>query len=69
MTKVAIYKYRKHLSLTQKELGEKIGVSANTINQYENGVRKPNIIILKKLANVLGCTTDQLLENWEMRKQ
>lgn len=58
----SIYTYRKRLGITQRELGEKIGVNANTINQYESGARKPDIIKLKKIANVLECTTDQLLE-------
>lgn len=62
----AIYKYRKQAHLTQRALGEKIGVNANTINQYETGIRKPDIIKLKKLAAVLGCTTDQLLEPIEI---
>lgn len=57
----AIYKYRTEAGLTQQELGEKIGVSRNAINQYESGTRKPDIIKLKKLAVALNCTADDLL--------
>ena len=58
----AIYKYRKLAQLTQKRLGEMIGVNANTINQYETGARKPDIVKLKKLAVALNCTADDLLK-------
>ena len=58
-----IYKYRREKGLSQAELSEKIGVSQNTISQWETGVRKPDIIHLKKLALALNCTTDELLES------
>ena len=62
----AIYKYRKELGITQKQLGNTVGVNQSTINQYETGARKPDIITLKKLAVALHCTTDQLLEPIEV---
>lgn len=62
----AIYKYRKAKGITQRELAEKLGVTQPTITQYETGVRKPDIITLKKLAAILECTTDQLLEPIEI---
>lgn len=58
----AVYKYRKGLNLTQRELASAVGVTPNAIAQYESGARKPDIIMLKKLAIALHCTTDQLLE-------
>ncbi len=58
----ALYEYRKRQRMTQRELAEAIGVTQSTITQYETGVRKPDIITLKKLAVALHCTTDQLLE-------
>lgn len=58
----ALYKYRKEKGLTQKQLAEAMGVTPTAITQYETGVRKPDIVKLKKLATILGCTTDQLLE-------
>ncbi len=62
----AIYKYRKEKGWTQRELAERLGVKPSTITQYETGVRKPDIVTLKKLANILDCTTDQLLEPIEI---
>ena len=58
----AIYKYRKSRDMTQRDLAKALGVVPSTIAQYETGARKPDIIMLKKLAAVLHCTTDQLLE-------
>ena len=62
----AIYKYRKKEGLTQKQLGDALGVAQSTMAQYETGARKPDIVTLKKLALVLHCTTDQLLEPIEI---
>ncbi len=62
----ALYEYRKKKGLTQRELSKQLGVTQPTITQYENGVRKPDIVTLKKLAAILGCTTDQLLEPIEI---
>lgn len=62
----AIYKYRKEKGWTQRELAERLGVKPPTITQYETGVRKPDIVTLKKLAKILDCTTDQLLEPIEV---
>lgn len=59
---VAIYKYRVSLGKTQAELASEVGVNPNTISQYESGVRKPDIVMLKKLAKALNTTTDKLLE-------
>ncbi len=60
--------YRKRAGLTQKELGQKVGVIPTSITQYESGKRKPSIITLKKLAAVLNCTTDELLEDMEIKE-
>ncbi|HFI0463784.1 TPA: LexA family protein [Streptococcus suis] len=50
---------RKERGLTQKELGEKIGVKHNTVSGYENGVNEPEQDILYKLATVLGVNINE----------
>ena len=55
---------RNVVGITQKELGEKIGLEANRIQQYENGVRKPKRELCKKIADVLGVNVNALLEPW-----
>ncbi len=62
----AIQFYRQKANLTQKKLALAINSSQSTIAQYENGTRKPDIVTLKKLAAILNCTTDQLLEPIEI---
>ena len=47
--------------MTLEELASKSGVSGASLNRYELGQRVPNIVIAKKIANVLGCTIDELL--------
>ncbi len=53
---------RNSLDMTQKDLADKIGVRSNTVSQYELGKREPSIPILKKIAEVLNCTVDDLIK-------
>lgn len=54
-------KLRKEKGLTQKELGERLGVKQNTFTNWENGKREPNLSTILKLAEILETTTDDLL--------
>lgn len=47
---------RKAAGLTQKELAQRLGLSFQSIAQWENDLRKPKIETLKKIADALGCT-------------
>ena len=55
-----IKRLRKEKGLTQKGLAEKIGVSTAFISQVENGISKPSDDNLKKIADVLGVTVNEL---------
>lgn len=57
-----IRRIRKYRKLTLEELGSGIGLSMQTIGQYERGEREPNIKILKEIASNLGVTTNELIE-------
>lgn len=57
----ALYDYRHKAGLTQEQLASKLDVTPSCIAMWETGNRKPDIINLKKLAHILGCTTDELL--------
>lgn len=46
--------FRKAANLTQKQLGERIGVSGAMIGQYETGVRKPKQETVERIAQALG---------------
>ena len=63
MKLIALFEYRLKNNLTQAQLAETIGVTPNCITQWESGARKPDIINLKKLANILHCSTDELLKD------
>lgn len=51
---------RKEAGLTQQQLGEKVGVKGKTIYTYESGERNPSIKTLLKIAEVLGCSIDEI---------
>lgn len=53
--------HRKRLNLTQEQLAERIGVSAQAVSKWENNLACPDISILPVLAEVFGISTDELL--------
>lgn len=53
--------FRKKSKLTQKSLGEMMGVSTRTIQRFESGDVEPNLETLEKIADVLGCELTDLL--------
>lgn len=52
--------YRKLRRMTQKELGERVGVKHNTISSYENGINEPEQDLLFKIADVLDININEL---------
>ena len=52
---------RKERGLTQEQLSEKVGVTAQAVSKWENDVSCPDISILPVLADALGVSTDELL--------
>lgn len=52
---------RKSRGMTQDQLAEKLGVSAQAVSKWENDVSCPDISLLPKLAEVFQVTTDSLL--------
>lgn len=58
-----IRKYRSEMGLSQKELGDKLGVSQAMIAQYENGKRKPKIETQREIAYAIGIPLSKLNEN------
>lgn len=53
--------YRTSNGLTQHELGEKLGVSAETIYRWENGKRAPSLAGLQRIASKTGLTVEELV--------
>jgi len=66
-----IKKARKKSGLTQSQLGDKLGVSASMLAQYETGKRNPKIETLLKISEAIGIPLDELigLDNEEKQEK
>ena len=53
---------RKNKKLSQKKLGEKLGMAISTISGYEKGTRTPDLDKLKLIADFFNVSIDYLLE-------
>ena len=47
--------YMKGCGMKQKELAEKVGVSAWTISQFLSGKGNPSLELIEKIADVFDC--------------
>ena len=52
---------RKEKGLSQVGLAKELGVDCSTIAKYETGDRLPDLVMLCKLADFFGSSTDYLL--------
>ncbi len=52
--------WREYLSLTQKEVAEKAGITQAALSQMESGEKKLRKATLEKLAEALGVSVEQL---------
>ncbi len=52
---------RKRIGLTQDQLAERLGVTAQAVSKWENDQSCPDIATLPRLAEIFGITTDALL--------
>ena len=52
---------RKKRGFTCETLGEKVNVGKSAVSKYERGEIQPSQDVLKKMAEVLGCSIDYLL--------
>lgn len=54
--------FRKEASLSQQEIADKLGVSQQCVAKWESGESLPRADKLPQLAEILGCTVDELLK-------
>ncbi len=52
---------RKSRNMTQEELALRLNVSRTAVTMWETNQSSPRAELLPKLAEVLGCTVDELL--------
>ena len=56
-----IKRFRQMFGISQKELGERLGVTKETIYRYENNIQSPPLQILIQLSALLGISLDNLV--------
>lgn len=57
----AITKWRKRLHMNAAEFAEFVGISENTVYNYESGKTMPQLYVAMQIATKLGTTLDGLL--------
>ena len=57
----ALRRLREARGLTAQALADACGVSRPAVSRMEAGDSRPSIDVLRRLADALGCTTDELL--------
>ena len=53
--------FRIRQNMTQRQLAEALGVSAQAVSKWETGVACPDVTLLYDLSRLLSVTTDALL--------
>ncbi len=59
---------REKLGLTQQDLAQKVGLSQETISQYEIGTRVPNINVAREIAEALHEPLDNIFFGKDISK-
>ncbi len=57
-----IRQMRHESSLTQEQLAQKLGVSAQSVSKWENGITMPDITLLPDIAESFGVSIDELFD-------
>ena len=58
-----IKEFRQKNNYTQRYLAYKIGVSQQSVVKWEQGKSIPNIVHLIKLAHLMQCSVDELVNS------
>lgn len=56
-----ILRKRQASGMTQEQLAAQVPCSRTIIAQYEIGLKTPSVSIVARLADVFGCTVDELI--------
>lgn len=62
-------KLRTENNLSQEKLGEKLGISRQSISKWEQGNAVPNIENIMKLAKLYNVSVDSILNGEEDKKE
>lgn len=53
--------WRERRQMTQGDIARACGITQGAYSHYEIGIRFPKPMMLRKLAQVLDCTVDELI--------
>ena len=67
MLKERLKSERKNLHWTQQKLADALPTSRSNVANWENGYNEPSPDLLKKCADIFGCSTDYLLGRTDKR--
>ncbi len=54
---------RERRGLSQRQLGDMLGVTRTHVSRMERGEKTPNVAMVLKVADIFGVTTDQLIRD------
>lgn len=60
---------RARAGVSQQEVAAYLGVTQGAVSQWENGLSRPSIKRLSRLAELYGCTIEELLKEGEHDSQ
>lgn len=55
---------REELGISQRELGERLGIRQQTVAQYEKATEQPKLKTIRRLAEALDIPIYKLVTNW-----
>lgn len=57
-----IRQLRNKASMTQEQLAERLGISAQSVSKWENEISMPDITLLPDIAEIFGISIDELFD-------
>lgn len=60
---------RENAGLRQVDVSKRLDIDQTAVSHWESGKFRPSRKYHKKLANLYGCTVDELLRTDELRKE
>ena len=59
---IKLREVRERAFVTQADLAERTGIAEATISRLENGIQRPRISTVRKIADALGVAPEELVE-------
>lgn len=57
---------REERDMTQQDLADVLHVTRQTVSRWENGLRCPDLILSKRIADVFGLSLDELVSSTDV---